>query len=34
MDEKLFKKKNIKIEWFNYEQELKRLSIIDYLFNN
>lgn len=34
INEKLFEKNNIKVEWFEYSQKLNKLSIIDYLFNN
>ena len=33
LDEKVFMSEGIKVEWFNYSNNLDNLSIIDYLFN-
>ena len=33
LDEEMFLKQGIKVEWYKYSETLNNLSIIDYLFN-
>ena len=34
LDEQMFLKEGIKVEWYKYSEKLNNLSIIDYLFNS